>query len=75
MTFGRLATPVGALPEQVRHGETGLVAARADTTAIADALQTLAGDRALVVRMAQTVAREAPARSMDGFVRALLAAL
>ena len=61
-----LATPVGALPEQVRHGETGLVAARADTTAIADALQTLAGDRALVVRMAQTVPREAPEERQSG---------
>lgn len=42
-----IVTPVGGLPEQVEHGVTGLVARRADSDALADAIANLKGDPAL----------------------------
>jgi glycosyltransferase involved in cell wall biosynthesis len=70
-----LATPVGALPEQVAHERTGLVAARAEAGAVAAELARLARDPALVRGLAETVRREAPQRSMRSFARALSEAL
>jgi len=67
-----LATPVGALPEQVRSDATGLVAARTDARSVADCLVRLAAERDLVMRLASTLAAEAPARAMPAFARALL---
>lgn len=69
-----LATPVGALPEQVRDGVTGLVAARADAGAIADCLIRLAKEHDLAPRLAGALAQEAPQRSMAAFATALTAA-
>jgi len=69
-----LATPVGALPEQVRDGATGLVAARADAGAIADCLLQLANESELAPRLAGALAQEAPQRSMAAFASALTAA-
>ena len=65
-----LATPVGALSEQVAHERTGLVATRADGAAIADALERFA-DRAFLRRCAQSINLEAPQRSMGAFLEAL----
>ncbi|MBY0564701.1 MAG: glycosyltransferase family 4 protein [Hyphomonadaceae bacterium] len=70
-----IVTPVGALPEQVKHGHTGFVAARADAEAICEVLAALAADRALLSMMEANVQREAPSRSMATFARALVAAL
>jgi glycosyltransferase involved in cell wall biosynthesis len=47
-----VATPVGGLTEQVRHGETGLIAGRVDAPALADAILRLASDEALYRRCA-----------------------
>lgn len=70
-----LATPVGALPEQVRDGVTGLIAARPDARAIADCLVRLAMEPDLAPRLAQGLAQAAPGRSMASFVSALLLAV
>jgi len=47
-----IATPVGGLSEQVRHGETGLIADKTDAASLADAITRLAGDPALYARCA-----------------------
>ena len=46
-----VTTTVGALPEAVTHGETGWIIPPDDPAALADALQTLAGDAALLERL------------------------
>ncbi|HMP39206.1 MAG TPA: glycosyltransferase, partial [Roseiflexaceae bacterium] len=51
-----VAAHTGGLPEVVRHGETGLLAAPADATALADAIGTLLGDAALRERMGTAAA-------------------
>ena len=70
-----VATPVGALPEQVIDDRTGLVARDLTSDAIADALVRLANDRALVTRLAANVSADAPLRSMKRFASSLAEAL
>jgi glycosyltransferase involved in cell wall biosynthesis len=48
-----IASPVGGLPELVRDGDTGLLLARLDADAIAQAIRRLAGDQALRERLAR----------------------
>lgn len=45
------ATPVGGLTEQVRHGETGLLAAAVSGAALADAAAAIIADPALYARL------------------------
>jgi glycosyltransferase involved in cell wall biosynthesis len=46
-----IVTPVGAIPDVVTQGEHGLLVAPRDAGAIADAIGTLAQDRAMLARM------------------------
>lgn len=52
-----VATPVGGIPELVRHGKTGLIVPMGDSTALGAALDRLAGDPVL----ARTIADAARA--------------
>jgi glycosyltransferase involved in cell wall biosynthesis len=63
MSFKRgrpvIATPVGGLPEQIRDGETGLLTEAVSRQAIAASIKRLAGDRALLRRLAENALRHA----------------
>lgn len=52
-----VVTPVGAIPEVVCHGVSGLIVPAGDSRALADALRTLLGDRLLVSRLGQAAQR------------------
>lgn len=62
-----VVTPVGGLVEQVRHGGTGLVAARTDGSALADAISEIVRDEvlrgALAIRAAEEAASSRSAQS------------
>ncbi|MER9228580.1 glycosyltransferase family 4 protein [Mesorhizobium sp. M0664] len=49
-----VATDAGGMPDLVDHGETGLLVPPGDAHALADAMQTLLGDRALLARLGAT---------------------
>lgn len=66
-----VATPVGALAEQVSHERTGLVADRADASAVSHALRRLAEEPALLARLTAGVRVSAEERSMQRFLEAL----
>ena len=51
-----ITTTVGALPEAVTHGETGWIVPPDDPAALADALLTLASDRAQLARLSRQAA-------------------
>jgi glycosyltransferase involved in cell wall biosynthesis len=63
MSFKRgrpvIATPVGGLPEQIRHGETGLLTETVSPDAIAASIRRLAEDRNLLCRLAENALRHA----------------
>jgi glycosyltransferase involved in cell wall biosynthesis len=63
MSFKRgrlvIATPVGGLPEQVRHGETGLLTDDVSATALAASIRRFAEDRELLRRCAENALRHA----------------
>jgi glycosyltransferase involved in cell wall biosynthesis len=63
MSFKRgrpvIATPVGGLPEQIHHGETGLVTKAVSPQAIAASIKAVADDRALLRRLAENALRHA----------------
>ena len=63
LAFGRgrtvIATPVGGLPEQIRDGETGLIAEAISTTALAGSIRRLAVDRNLVTRLGENALHHA----------------
>lgn len=69
-----IATPVGGLPEQVRDGVTGLIAAAPTASALATAIGRLAREPALYDALCRGVSAQREARSMDRFVRDLIAA-
>lgn len=52
-----IATPVGGLPEQIRHEVTGIVAAGIQADALADAMQRLCSDAALYERCSEAIRR------------------
>jgi glycosyltransferase involved in cell wall biosynthesis len=54
-----IATPVGGLPEQIRHGETGLLTESVSPQAIAAAIKRLAEDRDFLHRLAANARRHA----------------
>jgi glycosyltransferase involved in cell wall biosynthesis len=63
MSFKRgrpvIATPVGGLPEQIRHAETGLLTAEVSREAIAASIRRIAEDRVLLHRLAENALRHA----------------
>ena len=63
MSFKRgrpvIATPVGGLPEQIRHGETGLLTEAVSPEAIAASIKRLAEDRNLLRHLAENALRHA----------------
>lgn len=63
-----IATPVGGLVEQVRDGETGILAHRADAGALAAAAKRLLLDADFYSATCQTMSRLASQRSMTRFV-------
>lgn len=69
-----IATPVGALPEQVDDEHTGLVTRDVSAGAIAAALRRFAEQRDLLSHCEAEIARRAPQRSMAAFAAALAAA-
>jgi glycosyltransferase involved in cell wall biosynthesis len=64
-----IATPVGALPEQVEHGVTGLVADAVSGEALAAAITQLALDHALYSDLCEGLWARRDLRSMQRFVR------
>jgi hypothetical protein len=63
MSFKRaravIATPVGGLPEQVRHGETGLITETVSPQSLAHSIKRLADDRPLVRQLGENAHRHA----------------
>jgi glycosyltransferase involved in cell wall biosynthesis len=68
-----IATPAGGLPEQVKDGETGVMAKRADAPSVAEAIQRLALDAQLYRRVRENIARTREGRSMRRFAEELVA--
>jgi glycosyltransferase involved in cell wall biosynthesis len=50
---GVIATPVGGLPEQVRHEETGLIVADVSAASLAASIRRLAVERPLARRLGE----------------------
>jgi glycosyltransferase involved in cell wall biosynthesis len=74
MAYGRavIGTPVGAVADIVRDGETGLMVAPGDVAALAAALRRLIQDRALRERLGEAALRLHRERlDLDGYVRRL----
>ncbi|MEW6640321.1 MAG: glycosyltransferase [Pseudomonadota bacterium] len=63
-----IATPVGGIIEQVQDGVTGVLAARVDAAALAEAARRLALDPALYRIVCRNIAALKGDRSMAGFV-------
>ena len=68
-----VATPVGGLVEQVRDGINGVLAARADPEALAEAVMRLIGDPALCARISAQNAAVGQDHSMARFVEQCVA--
>ncbi len=66
-----IATPVGALPEQVEHGVTGLVATQCTSESLASCIVQFATDASLVRRYAEAIRARATRRSMETFLARL----
>lgn len=69
-----VATPVGGLTEQIRDGETGVLAEDVTPEAFADAVKRMS-DPDLRRRIAARISSEAEGRSMRLFLRSVVAAL
>lgn len=67
-----VATPIGGLKEQVRDGQTGLLASEVSAQAFADAVARLAGDACLYDHIAAALKETSGARSMRRFTEALV---
>ena len=63
-----IATPVGGIIEQITHGETGLIAKRADAVALADAAETMITSPGLYAHICNRIEELRGERSMDRFV-------
>lgn len=68
-----IGTPVGALPEQILHERTGLVADAVTPRALANTIRRLAEDPALYERMSAYLADTRETRSMTRFASAIVA--
>jgi glycosyltransferase involved in cell wall biosynthesis len=64
-----VATPVGGLREQIRDGETGVLAARVDAPALATAIRSLLLDPVRYEMTCHAIARARGQRSMAEFIR------
>jgi glycosyltransferase involved in cell wall biosynthesis len=69
-----VATPVGGLKEQIRHGETGLLARRIDAESLAEAIQNLIDNPALYEAMCRNIEKNSSQRSVSHFVGSCLSA-
>ncbi|KFL27077.1 hypothetical protein JP74_09205 [Devosia sp. 17-2-E-8] len=69
-----IATPVGAIPEMLRHGETALLVPPGDSVELAGAMERIAGDDMLAARLSLQ-GRQLYERSfgLDRYMRRLLA--
>lgn len=63
-----ISTPVGGLPEQVLHGQTGIVAAHADAQSLAVAVRQLYRDPQLYELISRQIDATREQRSMQRFV-------
>lgn len=70
-----VVTPVGGIPEAVRHGENGLLVPPGDADALAAALQALLQDEALGLRLAQQARQTIEQRFATGVVLGAMSAL
>jgi glycosyltransferase involved in cell wall biosynthesis len=70
-----LATPVGGLKEQVRHGQTGLLAREVSVTALAEIARDLMDTPDLYAQLTVGAAAARETNSADAFVDALLSSL
>ena len=68
-----IATPVGGLSEQIRDGESGLMAQSVSAPAIADAMQLFLQDAQLRARLLKGVAQAQTDFSMARFFRSITA--
>lgn len=68
-----IGTPVGALPEQILHERTGLVADAVTPRALANTIRRLAEDPALYEHMSAHLAATRETRSMTRFANAIVA--
>lgn len=66
-----IATPVGALPEQVEHGVTGLVASECTSESFAACVVKFATDASLLGRCSEAVRASGLRRSMEAFLARL----
>ena len=74
MSYGLcpVVTPVGAIPEVVEHGVSGLIVPAGDSRALANALRTLLGDRLLMSRLGQAArSRFKESYDIDNYVTRL----
>lgn len=63
-----ISTPVGGLPEQVLHGQTGIVATYADAKSLSAAIAQLYDDPQLYQAMCRQIVATREQRSMQRFV-------
>ncbi len=70
-----IATPVGGIREQVRHGETGLLAREVSAASLADAAREMMDTNGLHQRLVAGAVAARAALSPDAFADALLSAL
>ncbi len=68
-----VALPVGGIVEQIRHGETGLLARSNDVASLAETIAILARDTTLYRRLVAGVERTRWERSMERFLTDLVA--
>jgi len=68
-----IGSRVGGLTEQLRDGETGVVAETADAAGLAAAIKRLAGDRRLYAGICRHIQKSAWERSMRRFAEQLVA--
>lgn len=70
-----IATPIGGLVEQVQDGYNGILAEAVTAEALAAAIRKLASDRALYVRLCDSIRQSRGERSPGRFLDALLSIL
>jgi glycosyltransferase involved in cell wall biosynthesis len=70
-----IASPVGGLIEQVRDGETGVMAGTADAVGLADAVTRLMSEAGLYARICDGIEKGRPRRCMRAFADSLFRGL
>lgn len=64
-----VATPVGGIVEQIIHGETGLIARRADAVALAEAVEAMISSPGLYDHICRSIDASREDRSVGRFVQ------